>query len=238
MQKKIIIVGASSGMGKRLAELYAEQGNLVGITGRRNELLLEIQQRFPANIQSACFDVTGNENIPQLKTLIDKLGGLDLLIISAGTGEPSKELSWDIDKQTVHTNVNGFVEIVNWTFNYFVQQGHGQLATISSIAAVRGGSWAPAYNASKAFQSSYFNGLSVKAAKMKKDIYLTCLEPGFVDTKMAKSDKLFWVVPVDKACRQIMRAIERKRRQAYISKRWWLIAQLLKLMPHWVYKRI
>ena len=159
-------------------------------------------------------------------------------MISAGTGEPSKELSWEIDKRTVATNVNGFIEIANWGFNYFIKQGYGQLVTISSIGAIRGGSWAPAYNASKAFQSNYFDGLSVKAKKINKNVSLTCVEPGFVATKMAKSHKLFWVVPVDKAARQIIRAIEKKKRKVYISRRWWLVAQVLKCMPHWLYHRI
>lgn len=238
MQKRIIIVGASSGIGRKMTELYAQRGDIIGITGRRNELLQEIKNQFPNNVHTACFDVTCDQNIPQLQSLVAQLGGLDLLVISAGTGEPSKDLLWEIDERTIKTNVQGFTEIANWGFNYFAGAGQGQMAVISSIAAVRGGSWAPAYNASKAFQSHYFNGLSVKAAKMNKNITLTCIEPGFVATKMAKSHKLFWVVPVEKAARQIIRAIDNKRRQAYISRRWWLIAQLLKFVPHWLYKKI
>jgi short-subunit dehydrogenase len=238
MQKRVIIVGASSGIGRKMAELYAQRGWLIGITGRRKELLEELKQQYPGNIHTACFDVTCDQNIPQLQSLVEQMGGLDLLVISAGTGEPSKDLSWEIDDRTIRTNVQGFTEIANWGFNYFAGIGEGQMAVISSIAAVRGGSWAPAYNASKAFQSHYFNGLSVKAAKMKKNITLTCVEPGFVATKMAKSHKLFWVVPVEKAARQIIRAIDKKKRQAYISRRWWIIAQILRFMPHWLYKKI
>ncbi|MEO7924490.1 MAG: SDR family NAD(P)-dependent oxidoreductase [Chitinophagaceae bacterium] len=236
--QRIIIIGASSGIGKRLAERYAGAQQRVGISGRRLDLLQEIQQQFPQQVEYECFDVTGKDNILHLEALIAKLGGLDILVISAGTGEPSKELSWEIDKKTVDTNVNGFVEIANWGYNYFVRQDHGQLVTISSIAAVRGGHWAPAYNASKAFQSNYFDGLWVKAKKMNKNVHITCIEPGFVATKMAKSDKLFWVVPVDKAARQIARAIEKKKRKAYISRRWWLVACILKLTPHWLYRKI
>ena len=238
MKQKIIIVGATSGIGKKMAELYAENGDQVGITGRRLELLKEIQQHYPQEIEYECFDVCGIENITHLEALVSKLGGLDIIVISAGIGEPSKELSWEIDKMTVDTNVNGFVEIANWAFNFFSKQGHGQLATISSIAAVRGGSHAPAYNASKAFQSSYFEGLSIKAKKLGKDITVTCIEPGFVNTKMSKSDKIFWLVPLDKAARQIMNGIKKKRRKVYISRRWWLIAKLLKWVPYWIYRRV
>lgn len=238
MTQKIIIIGATSGIGRRLAERYAEAGHRVGISGRRRELLDELHSKYPEQIVTACFDVTGKDNIPQVTSLVQQLGGLDLLIISAGTGEPSMELNWAIDQRTVETNVNGFVEISNWAFNFFIQQGYGQLATISSVGANRGGSWAPAYNAAKAFQSIYFEGLALKAAKMKSKVAITCIEPGFVATKMAQSHKLFWVVPVDKAARQIIRGIDRKKRKVYISRRWWLIAQLLKWAPTWLYRKI
>jgi len=236
--KKIIIVGATSGIGRKMAEFYAAKGNIVGITGRRRELLEEIENMFPGTIKTECFDVTANENIERLTSLIQKTGGMDILVYSSGIGELSKGLDWEIDKLTVDTNVNGFIEIANWTFNYFIKQGHGNMAVISSIAANRGNSWAPAYSASKAFQSNYFEGLAIKAKKMKKDIWITCVEPGFVATKMAKGHKRFWIVPVEKASRQIINAIEKKKQKAYISKRWWLIARLMRLVPFWLYKKV
>ncbi len=238
MNQKVIIVGSTSGIGRKLAELYAEKGNKVGITGRRKELLTEIQNQFPEKIETACFDVTSTENISSINSLVKKLGGLDILIYSSGVGEPSKELDWELDKMTVETNVNGFVEISNWGFNYFIKQGHGSLVTISSIAANRGNSWAPAYSASKAFQSNYFEGLAIKAHRMKKDVSVICIEPGFVDTKMAKGNKIFWALPNDKACRRIMDAIEKKKRKSHLSMRWWLVAKLMRLIPHSLFKRI
>ena len=236
--KRIIIVGATSGIGRKMAELYAATGNIVGITGRRKELLDEIENMFPGKIKTECFDVTANENIARLTSLIQKTGGLDILVYSSGIGELSKELDWQIDKRTVETNVNGFIEIANWVFNYFIKQGDGRMAVISSIAANRGNSWAPAYSASKAFQSNYFEALAIKAKKMKKDIGVTCIEPGFVATKMAKGNKRFWVVPLEKAATQIIAAIEKKKQKVYVSKRWWLVAKMMRLIPFWLYKKI
>jgi short-subunit dehydrogenase len=236
--KRIIIVGATSGIGRRVAELYAEKQNMVGITGRRNELLKEIQQQFPEKIITECFDVTGTENISAIQSLVNKLGGLDLLIYSSGIGQASKELSWQIDKLTVDTNVNGFIEIANWGFNYFVKQGHGTLVTISSIASIRGNSWAPAYNASKAFQSSYFEGLAIKAARMKKDIAVISIEPGYVKTDMAKGAKIFWALSNEKACRMIVDVIEKNKRKSQLSIRWWFVAGFLRIAPYWLYKRL
>ena len=235
---KIIMVGATSGIGRKMAELYAEKGHKVGITGRRKELLDEIQNAYPSLIEAESFDVTGNENIIHLENLVKKLGGLDVLVISAGGGDVSKELDWQLDKLTVETNVNGFVEIANWGFNFFIKQNHGSLAVISSIASHRGNSWAPAYSASKAFQSNYFEGLTIKAGRMKKNISVTCIEPGFVDTHMAKGDKKIWVIPVEIAARRIIDAIEKKKRKSYLSMRWWFVSKLLKLLPHWLFRKI
>jgi short-subunit dehydrogenase len=236
--KRVIIVGATSGIGRKMAELYAAKGNIVGISGRRTELLNEIKGLSPGKIETECFDVTGEENIERISSLVQKIGGLDILIYSSGVGEAVKELDWQIDKMTVETNVNGFVEIANWSFNYFIKQGHGSMAVISSIAANRGNSWAPAYSASKAFQSNYFEALAIKAKRMKKNIGITCIEPGFVQTKMAKGNKQFWVVPLEKAARQMISAIDKKKRKVYVSRRWWLVAKLMRLTPFWLYKRI
>src|SRR5437763_11934596 len=118
--KKIIIVGASSGIGREIASRYAADGNMVGITGRREHLLQELQQQYPRQILVSSFDVMGNENQENLHRLISRLNGLDLLIYNSGYGDPSKQLSWEIENKTTRTNVNGFVEIVSYAFNYFV----------------------------------------------------------------------------------------------------------------------
>jgi short-subunit dehydrogenase len=235
--QKIIIIGASSGIGLELAKMFAENGNHVGVTGRRCALLEKLAEEFPSEIFAECFDVRGDQNILHVESLIKKINGLDLLIYNSGYGEVSQTLDWKIDKQTVETNVNGFIEIVNYVFNYFAKQGHGQIAATSSIGSIRGNSWAPAYSASKAFMSIYMEGLHMKARKMKLDIAITDIQPGFVKTKMAKGNKQFWVVPVPKAVNQIFNAIKNKKRRVYVSKRWGLIAWAMKWVPYWLYKK-
>src|SRR5678810_1066194 len=155
MKRRVIIIGATSGIGLELAQLYIKAGDRVGITGRRSHLLDDLQNQFPSQVVTECFDVMGNDNIVHLASLIHKLDGLDLLIYNSGYGDVSDTLDWEIDKRTTLTNVNGFVEIVNYTFNYFVKQGGGQIAATSSIAAIRENSQAPAYSASKAYMSMY-----------------------------------------------------------------------------------
>lgn len=235
--KKIIIVGATSGIGRELARLYAGSGHLVGATGRRQELLYSLQLEYPNNVVTECFDATASGLTGHLQSLARKLGGLDILIYSAGWGEPQEALDWAVDKATVDINVNAFLEAIHFGWRFFGQQRHGHLVTISSIASIRGNRLSPAYSAAKSFQSIYFEGLYIKARKLKIPLYLTDVQPGFVDTKMAKGP-VFWSAPADKAARQIHRAIERKRWRVYITHRWWIIAKLFKHIPAWLYHRI
>lgn len=236
--KKIIIIGATSGIGRELAICYAKNNWLVGATGRRSALLDSLQQEFPGNILTECFDVTKGDNIESIKNLTQQLGGLDLLIYNSGYGEIAENLDYEIDKNTNDINVNGFTEIVNFIFNYFIMEGKGHIAATSSIASNRGNSFAPAYSASKAYMSTYLEGLYIKASRLKLPVYITDIQPGFVKTKMAKSNHQFWVASPEKAAQQIYNAIEKKKRKAYITKRWWLIANLMRLVPMWMYKKI
>jgi short-subunit dehydrogenase len=236
--QRVIIIGATSGIGLELAKFYIKNNAMVGATGRRRELLDELQKGFSKQVRIECFDVMGNDNIFHVTSLIEKLGGVDILIYNSGFGDVSKDLDWQIDKQTTQTNVNGFVEIVNYAFNYFAKQGHGQIAATSSIGSIRGNSWAPAYSASKAFMSVYMEGLHMKAKKMNLNIAVTDILPGFVNTKMAKGNKQFWIVKVEKAVKQIFDAIKKKKRRVYVSPRWRLIAWIMKWMPYSIYRRI
>jgi short-subunit dehydrogenase len=235
--QKILIIGATSGIGRELALLYAAEGYTVGATGRRQDLLDSLRREYPDRIIGAVSDATAPDAAQQLAALTKQMGGLDILIFNAGWGDLSANLDWTIDKQTVDINVNAFLPAIHFGWNCFVRQGHGHLVTISSIAANRGNRHSPAYSAAKSFQSTYFEGLHIKARKMKMPLYITDIQPGFVDTKMAKGPK-FWVAPPQKAARQIVRAIANKRRRAYITRRWRIIAWLFRRMPGWIYYRL
>ncbi|MFT3754181.1 MAG: SDR family NAD(P)-dependent oxidoreductase [Paludibacter sp.] len=230
--KKVIIVGATSGIGRGLAKLMANDGCMVGITGRRTRLLDEIKSEMPDNYQAETFDVSDIDSVGQhLRELTNRLGGLDLLVISSGAGYLNDMLDFELEKQTIDTNVTGFTAIADWAFNYFKRQKHGHLVAISSIAGLRGNRQSPAYSATKAYQIIYLEGLRNKAAKSGLPIFITDIRPGFVNTEMAKSDVLFWVAPVEKAVSQIYKAIRSRRRVAYITKRWKLIGNVVKILP-------
>lgn len=237
--KKAIIIGATSGIGKELSKLLTEDGYAVGIAGRRTELLTEIEKGNPELYIINTFDITEIKNIEtKLTNLTRELGGLDLLIISSGIGDTNTDLDFTIEKRTIETNVLGFTCAAAWAFNYFEKQNFGHLVAISSIAGIRGNSQVASYNATKAYQINYLEGLRQKAKKLKMKVFVTDIRPGFVNTEMAKGEDLFWVASVEKASRQIYNAVLKKKKVVYVTKRWRLIAFILKKIPDFIYDKM
>lgn len=237
--KKAIIIGATSGIGRELAKVLSQNNYTVGIVGRRTELLAELQKEIPTKAYLKRIDVA---QIPEAMNLLDELiremGGIEVVIISSGVGFMNPDLNWEQEKETIDVNVSGFTAMAGVAFKHFCRQKAGQIVGISSVAAIRGGGDAPSYNASKAFVSNYLEGLRQKASKMRIPIVITDIQPGFVDTAMAKGEGLFWVSSPQKAAQQIYNAIEAKKQRAYITKRWRLIAWLLMMLPDWLYRRL
>jgi short-subunit dehydrogenase len=236
--KKAIIIGATSGIGKELAVILAKNEYKVGITGRRKPNLQELKESRQESFLIKSFDCTEDNNSEKLTELVSELQGLDLLILSSGRGDSNKNLNFEIENKTNQLNVIAFTEIVNWAFNYFENQGNGHLVAISSIAGLRGSRIAPAYNASKAYQINYLEGLRQKAKKSGKPIYVTDIRPGYVNTDMAKGNGQFWVGTKEKAALQIYNLIRRKKDIGYVTRRWKLISGILKILPNWIYKRL
>lgn len=233
---KAIVLGASSGMGKELVKILVKNGYNVGITGRREHLLKELKAAFPGRIFYEAFDIRDlSKTTRSIGELIRSLNGLDLLVLCSGVGFLNEELDSEPEFQTIYTNVTAFTDIMTFTFRYFRKHPPGHLVGLTSIAAFRGNKSAPAYNASKAYQSNYLEGLRQKSINEKLKITVTDIRPGFVATDMAKGEKLFWAATPEKAAVQIFRAIRRKKHTAYITKRWGILALLMRMAPRWMY---
>jgi short-subunit dehydrogenase len=237
--KKAIIIGATSGIGKDLAEVLLREGYAVGLTGRKTSLLNELREKRPDRVFLKQIDVTQSADaMAHFERLIAEMEGVDLVVVSSGTGFINNDLQWTLEKETIDVNVTGFAAMTNVAMRHFLSKGSGHLVGISSLAAIRGDSAAPAYSASKAFVSSYLEGMRKKAVQAGMPITVTTIEPGYVDTAMAKGDDKFWVATPRKAAEQIYGAIKRRKNHAYVTKRWRLIAWALKLMPDFLYNRM
>ncbi len=212
---------------------------MVGITGRRGELLDAMAVESPGQIIVRVFDASKTDYVAgHLDNLAAELGGLDLLIISAGFGEENEAMDLALEKEMIAINVSGFTAVATWAFSYFRLQGRGHLAAITSVAGMRGSGRAAGYSATKAFQINYLEGLRQNACKHKQAITITDIRPGFVETKMAKSSVQFWVAPVEKAADQIFHSLNKRKKVVYITRRWKLIGWLLKAIPSRIYERL
>ncbi|MDP3453037.1 MAG: SDR family NAD(P)-dependent oxidoreductase [Bacteroidales bacterium] len=239
MGKNAIIVGASSGIGRGLAELLSEQGYRVGITGRREELLSEIKSTNPESYVVKVFDIDNYNDVKQhLDKLAAQLGDVDLFILSSGTGKRNPDLLLAHEELTFKTNVNGFTAAVNWAYKYFENRGGGSLAAISSVAGTRGFAMSPSYSASKSYQMTYLEALRQKALNSKSNICVTDIRPGFVDTAMGTGDGAFWIAPVSKSASQIITAIKKRKGVVYVTRRWFFVALFLRLIPNYIFERI
>lgn len=236
---KAIIIGATSGIGWALAQDLARQGYTLGLAGRRLEKLRSLQQSLPRATRIQPLDVRKPQAaIPQFKRLIRALGGLDLLVISAGISR--REASWPEELEIIATNVQGFAALARAGFDHFCSQGHGHLAALSSISAIRGRAENVAYAASKAFVSNYLQGLRQQAFRRGLPITVTEVLAGWVDTPLIRRSgaRRFWVAPVAVASRQIAAALAAKRSRVYVTRRWALIAWFLKWVPDWWHQRL
>jgi short-subunit dehydrogenase len=237
--KKAIVIGVSSGVGRELSRLLAEKGYHLGIAARRIELLHDLKDELSTPTIIRQMDVGCTDQcIKTLSELITEMQGVDLIVFAAGVGDINKPLDWDLEQHSVTTNVLGFMAVANVAMKHFIERQSGHFVAISSIAALRGGKGAPAYNASKAFISNYLEGLRQKVTGLGLAITVTDIKPGFIDTEMAKGDGLFWVAPPRKAAIQIVKGIEKKKPHVYVTKRWRLIAWVLKAMPAFLYNRL
>ncbi len=231
--KNVIIFGATSGIGRGLALCFVKDGYHVAATGRRKELLGSLQKEAPGQISVFENDVNQLEETEKVfKNIVEIFKTVDVIVHCSGTGDENPELGWQTENNTLQTNVIAAAHIYGLAFKLFREQQSGHLAAISSIASLRGNRHAPAYFASKAFQVNYLESLYLKTKEIKSGkVYVTDIRPGFVDTKMALGNEIFWLTPLPKAVRQIYAAIRQKRRKVYISHRWMWIALVLKVVP-------
>lgn len=231
-----VIIGASSGIGEALAHQLNREGWRLGLLARRLDRLDALRQTLAQDTVVRRIDVTHDDAAAILDEVIEQLGGVDLVIVSAGTGH-NAALDWALDVDTVAVNVLGFMAMAQVAMRHFLGRGRGHLVGISSVAALRGNR-AASYAASKAFQSVYLDGLRDLARHRGHSIVVTEVQPGFVDTAMMKPERplpalvrrLFVASPA-KAARQILRAVHKRKKHAYITRRYGVVAVLLKLLP-------
>ena len=239
MDKKIIIIGATSGIGREVALLYIAQGWKVGIAGRRAAELEALRSLAPNQVSAQTLDVTQADATEKFHALIKQVGGMDVFLLSSGIGKQNYTLEIETELNTAATNVEGFIRMTNAAYHYFEEQGYGHLAVISSIAGTKGIGAAAAYSATKKFQNTYIDALDQLARMQKLKISFTDIRPGFVATPLLKSEKRYpMLMQVSDVAKDIVRAIERRKRVAIIDWKFRRLVGFWQLIPKWIWLRL
>lgn len=234
MMKRAIVVGASSGIGMEMARLLLQQGWTVGVAARRVELLQTIGQ-----VEVTQIDVTAEDAAERLRSLITRLGGMDLFFYASGIGKQNRELKEDIELATMQTNGVGFTRMIGEAYRYFATQGEGHIAAITSIAGTKGLGPAPAYSATKAMQNVYLQALEQQAHARGLKIHFTDIRPGFVDTALLAGNFHYpMMLKPKKVAQEIVSAINSKQHIRVIDWRYRLLTALWRRIPRCLWRNM
>lgn len=234
MKKRAIVIGASSGIGREVAKLLIQEGWTLGVAARRVEMLQDI-----GNVEVEQIDVTQADAPAKLRSLIERLGGMDLFFYASGIGKQNRDLQPDIEMATMQTNAWGFTQMIGEAYRYFAQRGTGHIAAITSIAGTKGLGPAPAYSATKAMQNVYLQALEQQAHARGLRIRFTDIRPGFVDTALLSGDFHYPMMlkPQKVAC-EIIRAINARKHICVIDWKYRLLTAVWRRIPLFLWRRI
>lgn len=237
--QKVVIIGASSGMGLEVAKLFLDRGCRVGVAARREDRLEALKQLAPDRVVTAALDVTADDVDQRLRDLIEELGGMDLFFYSSGIGKQNRTLTPDIELNTINTNAMGFARMIGEAYRYFAEQGKGHIAAITSIAGTKGLGPAPAYSATKALQNVYLQSLEQQAHARGLKIQFTDIRPGFVNTDLLKGDFRYpMMLKPEKVARRMVSAILNKRHVVVIDWKYAILTALWRRLPRVLWRHL
>lgn len=238
--KKVIIMGASSGIGLRCAEELARRGVRVGIAARHIEPMMLLKKKYPDTVEYASIDVTGPDAVDKLYKLIDAVGGMDIYFHVAGIGYENMQLDPEAEVKIFETNLVGFVRCISGAYRYFTQRGiRGQIAAVTSVAGTNGIGRLSAYSASKGGAQKWLVALEQLSKNCGAGITFTDIRPGWVRTPLLTAGCEYpMTMTLDYAVPRILRAIVRRKRVAVIDWRWNIVVGLWRAIPHLIWTRI
>lgn len=238
--KRVVIMGASSGIGLRVAEELAKRGVHVGLAARRTGALETLQAKYPEHVVYESIDICQPEATGQLNSLISRLGGMDIYFHVSGIGYENPTLDPETEAGMVTTNCVGFVRMISAAYCYYrAENRSGQIAALTSVAGTKGIGPFSAYSASKKMDSTYLTALEQLAHIDKCDIRFTDIRPGWIKTPLLDPDKIYPMeMSLDYIVPQIIRAIVKKERVAVIDFRWNILVGLWRMIPDCLWVRM
>ncbi len=252
LSRRAIVMGATSGLGREIALELMKRGFIVGVCGRRLELLQEFEAEWKSWLLSPAassrvapqqlfirqLDITASDAPERLLGLVEEMGGMDLYIHSSGIGYKNMALDGRIERETVITNALGFTQMVDAAFDWFKERGGGHIAFISSVAGTKGLGAAPSYSATKRYQWIYAQALAQLSSMERYNISFTDIRPGFVATGFLGSSKYPLLLEKHYVAQKIVKAILARKRSVIIDYKYKILCLFWRMIPNWLWERL
>jgi short-subunit dehydrogenase len=245
---RVLVTGATSGLGREMVRQLAQRGYRVAFTGRRTDRLEETRALAAAAGPTAellplAGSVTDRADVARHhEAVVAAWGGIDWLILNAGVGDTISGLEFAAEhvRWIFETNLFGAANWLEVALPAMIARGAGVVVGLSSLAGVRGLPTSAGYSASKAALTTMLESLRVDLRRSGVKV-LTVL-PGYIKSEItARNDprQMLFLLETEDGVRRILRGIDRRNR--YISFPWqlsWLCRLVLAPMPIWIYDRI
>lgn len=236
--KRIVVVGATSGIGLDVARLFISRGWFVGVAGRNTQMLDALKQENPSQVYTAVIDITHSDAPERLSHLIEEMSGMDVYFHSSGIGYNNPQLDETKELDTLRTNGEGFTRMIGAAYRYFRLRKKGQIVAISSVAATRGMGSAPAYSATKRFQMHYLQSIRQLATTDSLHLAVTEIRPGFVDTPLLRDGKYPMLMESKIVAQAIVKAVIRRKRLLTFDWRYRLLVAFWRMIPVRIWEKI
>lgn len=188
--KKVIIMGASSGIGYRCAEILASRGVRVGLAARHTAPLEELQKRYPGMVEYMEIDITKADAGARLEMLAEKTGGMDIYFHVSGTGKENPEMDPATEVKIFETNTVGFVRCIATAYQWMRRNNvRGQIAAVTSVAGTNGIAKLAAYSGSKGGDQKWLVALQQLSNNTGAGISITDIRPGWISTPLLKEGR-------------------------------------------------
>ncbi|MDE6534802.1 MAG: SDR family NAD(P)-dependent oxidoreductase [Muribaculaceae bacterium] len=241
MNKRILIMGATSGLGRGVAERFIADGWTVGVAGRNRQALESLQGLAPDRVFTGAIDIMSESAPKEMLELVTRMGGIDIYLHCSGILRADDESMPIADEVlTAETNAVGFTRMVGTAYKYFETSGRkGRLVAISSIAGIRGLESLPAYSASKAYDSTLLEALRQRSRRDGLGLKIVDIKPGWTRTPLLNSGRKYLLeMDAERVIKSVYKATLYARRSVTIGLRWKILTALERLVPAWIYERL
>ena len=242
--KKILVLGATSGIAEATCRIWAEQGASLFLVARDEAKLAAVAQdlktRGAAYVDTAVANLDDTDVHPALLAhAINSLTGMDVAYVAYGIlgDQAAGEKDFEVAAQIFHTNLVSCVSLLTWLANFCVQRHAGVLAVISSVAGDRGRKSNYLYGASKAGLSAFLGGLRNRIDR--EGVTVLTIKPGPIKTAMTMgmpgSEKF---ADVNKTAQTIVKAIDAHKHTLYVPFQWQPIMFVIRNIPESIFKKL